>query len=255
MSFQRLMSSKMILAVLLTLVMIPPTTSCGGTISFNFSIDTSSFSGTSGDVEFQLGSSGSTIPSPITATFDQYSSNATLDGPTGYLIAPNPPATTMGGNLIDNTLSLYNDDSAQQTADADQLVSSFGSFLNFRITLSGDGIGSPSDSTPSLAISVFNSLNQPLFNGPVGTNYAAAFYQIETDGTVTPTIFGLASVPEPGSLALLGIGICFIGSVSLKRTFFRTGNVTPVHHYRQSMTRKIPSLWAICAGRASNRSR
>jgi hypothetical protein len=124
----------------------------------------------------------------------------------------------MSGNLIDNTLSLYNDDSALQIADADQLVTSFGTFLNFRVTLTGDGIGSPSGSNPSLAISVFNSLNEPLFSGPTDTNYAAAFYQVNPDGTVTPTIFGLAAVPEPGSLALMGIGICCLGIVSRKRS-------------------------------------
>ena len=207
MRFQQLMSREIVLTFLLTLAVIPASTSFGGSVSFDLSIDTTSFSGTSGDVEIQLGSNGPLIPSPITATFSDYSSDATLNGATGYLIAPNP----------DNTLTLSNDDSALQVADADQLVSSFGTYLNFKITLTGAGIGSSSDSTPSLAISVFNSSNQPLFSGPTETNNAAAFYQVGTDGSVTPTLYGLASVPEPGSLALTGIGFSLIEIISRKR--------------------------------------
>ena len=217
MRFQQLMSREIVLTFLLTLAVIPASTSFGGSVSFDLSIDTTSFSGTSGDVEIQLGSNGPLIPSPITATFSDYSSDATLNGATGYLIAPNPSATTLSGNLIDNTLTLSNDDSALQVADADQLVSSFGTYLNFKITLTGAGIGSSSDSTPSLAISVFNSSNQPLFSGPTETNNAAAFYQVGTDGSVTPTLYGLASVPEPGSLALTGIGFSLIEIISRKR--------------------------------------
>ena len=68
MRFQQLMSREIVLTFLLTLAVIPASTSFGGSVSFDLSIDTTSFSGTSGDVEIQLGSNGPLIPSPITAT-------------------------------------------------------------------------------------------------------------------------------------------------------------------------------------------
>ena len=230
MRFQRMMCSSLILSAAL-FQLLAPAAVCGGTISFNVAIDTSSFSGTAGDIEFQLGGSANNVP--ITASFTNFASDATLNGPTqaypdlGYLIPLNPPHTDFSGTLNANTLSLYNDDSAFQITDVDQLISSFGTYLNFQVTFTGNGVGSASSSNPSLAISLFDASGQPLFSGPALTNYAAAFYQVNTDGTVTPSTYSpVSSVPEPSTVASFAIGLLSVILVAKRRAAISTSPAT-----------------------------
>jgi len=179
-------------------------TTSAGTLTYQVAIDTSIFSGQAGDIEIQLASSGDNIP--VTASFSAYASDAVLNGLT-YNYAPGNPNATVTGDLSANSLSLYNDDSAFQTADADQLVSLFGTSLAFVVTLTGDGIGTSSASAPTLGISLFNASNSPLFSGPASQNYSAVFFQMSTDGTVAQTNYPAATVPEPSSLVGLSIGL------------------------------------------------
>jgi hypothetical protein len=177
-----------------------------GNISYNVVIDTSAFSGRSGDIEFQLGGDANNVP--VTALFSNYASDAVLNGSTYNLNPSSAPGVTVNGDLISagTPLILNNDDTVLQVADADQLVTSFGTYLDFHLTLSGVGIGSASPSSASLAISLFDSTGNPLFSGPVETNNAAVFFQSSTDGNVSETQYPLSSVPEPSTLVTMLTG-------------------------------------------------
>ena len=212
--------NSLIATALVTMTLVP-TAARAGSLTFDVVINTSSFQGQSGDVEFQLGGDGNSIP--VTVSFDNFSSDAMLNGLTANLNPGGVPNVTVTGDLSTNTLSLDNDDSAFQVADADQLVSHFGTTFDFHVTLTGDGIGAASPGTATLAISMFDSFNNPLCNGPVDTNNAAVFFQTSsTDGSVTQTNFQVNTVPEPSSLASMlvggfgiGLGIYFRRSLAI----------------------------------------
>lgn len=201
-------------------------TAQAGMMFFNVAINTSNFAGTLGDIDFQLGSDGNAVP--ITASFSNFSTDAVLDGPTadsstlGYLVPLDPPNTTFSGDLAFNTLSLFNNGASLSVANVGQLVSSFGTYMNFTVTLAGAGIGANSASSPSLAISFFDELGNPLFTGPNSENNAAVFFQVNgVDGSVSPTAYPtvssppstpvISAVPEPSSLLLMLLGVLGLG--------------------------------------------
>ena len=201
-----------LMAMSIAVSLLSSTAVHAGSIFYDVSIDTSSFSGKSGYVEFQLGGGANYIP--VTAVFNPFSSNATITDSTTNQNIAGAPNVTVTGDLTANTLSLYNDDSAFQAAIADQNVLAFGTSFDFRVTLSGDGIDAKSNGTATLAISVFDdsSPSNPLFNGPDETNNAAVFIQTNPDGTSSITQYQVVnSVPEPSSLALLTVGAIGIG--------------------------------------------
>ena len=182
-----------------------------GSIYYDIVIDTSSFAGQKGDVDFQLGGDANGVPITAAISNYSYSGDMVLDGST---VNQNPfgaPAVTVSGDLGSSSLSLYNDASGFQAADADQFVSKFGTSFEFRVTVTGDGIGNVSDGTATLAIAVFDSLGNPLFNGPDYTNNAAVFIQTSTDGSATLTQYDFSSVPEPSSLVSMLLGVLGIG--------------------------------------------
>lgn len=185
-----------------------------GSQTVNVSLDTSYFLGRSGDVEFQLGANAGGVP--ITVTITAYSSTATLNGPTynNTAINPNdPPRTETTGDLALNTLSLYNDDSALQFAEAYQLVTTFSSFMNFDITFIGDSIGAASASAPSLTILVYDGDQNPLSVGPNGEVFV---YQVDSaTGNINEISYG--AVPEPSTFLSLATGIAGIGLAIRRR--------------------------------------
>lgn len=177
-----------------------------GWFTYSVAIDTSTFSGQSGDIEFQLGGDANNVP--VSASFSNYASNAVLNGATQNLNPSGAPGVTVSGNLnsVTTPLVLTNDDSTFQIADADQLVTTFGTYLDFRVTLSGAGIEEASAASAYLAISLFDGSGNPLFNGPVETNNAAVFFHSSTDGSVATTQYSTSAVPEPSTLISLLVG-------------------------------------------------
>ncbi|MEI8019703.1 MAG: NF038129 family PEP-CTERM protein [Schlesneria sp.] len=200
-----------LMAMSIVTSVLSPVAVHAGSIYYDVVIDTSSFAGQKGDVDFQLGGDANGVP--ITAVISNYSSsgNTVLDGSPVNQNPLGAPSVTVNGDLSSGPLTLYNDASAFQVADADQFVSQFGTSFEFRVTMTGDGIGNISDGTATLAISVFDSLGNPLFNGPDYTNNAAVFIQTTTDGSATFTQYGLSSVPEPSTLVSMLLGVLGIG--------------------------------------------
>jgi len=187
-----------------------------GIYTVSVSLDTSHFLGQSGDIEFQLGANAGNVP--ITATFSAYSSTATLNGSTfnNTVINPNnPPNTSFTGDLASDTLSLYNDDSAFQFAEADQLVTAFSSLMSFNVTFTGASIGAPSASAPTLAIFVYDQNSQPLSTGPNGET--VVFTVDPTTGIANQIAY--AAVPEPSTFLSLATGIAGIGLAIRRRRF------------------------------------
>lgn len=234
----------LVLCVLASIVCAAATAQAA--VIFSVSINTSNFSGISGDIDFQLGSDGNNVP--ITASFGDFNTDAVLNGATadsstlGYLVPLDPPNTTFTGDLASNTLSLFNNGASQSIANVGQLVSSFGNYMNFTVTFEGMGIGASSASSPSLAISFFDGSGDPLFTGPDSENYAAVFFQVDgADGSVSPTAYPTVSsppsspvvsaVPEPSSMlsmlmGVLGMGYCKLAGspANALRRFLREGN-------------------------------
>ncbi len=198
-----------LMALSIVALVLSSSTARAGSIYYDVAIDTSSFSGKSGYVEFQLGGDASGVP--ITAAFSLFSSDATINESTSNPYPSAAPNATVDGDLTSNTLSLYNDDSAFQAAIADQNVSIFGTIFDFRVTLTGDGINAASGATATLAISLFDSNSNPFFNGPDATNNAADFIQTNSDGTALLTQYQLNNVPEPSSLISMLVGAIGIG--------------------------------------------
>jgi hypothetical protein len=201
-----------LMAMFVVASVLSPVNARAGSIYYDVVIDTSSFSGQSGDIDFQLGGDANNLP--VMATISRYNSDAVLHGHTTNQSTAGEPAVTVTGDLRSDTLSLYNDDSAFQIADADQFVSSFGTVFEFRVTLTGDGIGVPSPGTASLAIALFDgSGKNSFFSGPDSTNNAAVFIQTSTDGSSSLTQYPPTqnSVPEPSSLISMLVGALGIG--------------------------------------------
>ena len=198
------------MAMSIVVSVLSSTAARAGSIYYDVVIDTTSFSGQSGHVEFQLGTDPGNVS--ITAAFSNYTSDAMLNGPTMDL-STGTLGVSVNGDLSStgNPLSMYNDGSNFQIADADQLVKTFGTHFDFGITLSGDGIGTASSGTASLAISLFDLSYNPFFNGPDATNNAVVFIQTSTDGTSTLTQYQLNSVPEPSSFVSMLLGVFGMG--------------------------------------------
>lgn len=194
-----------VIAITLVSVSLMATAARAGSIGYDVVIDTSSFSGAVGDLDFQLATDQKNVG--ITAAFTSFSSNATLNGST-QTYADSPPNVTVTGDLGANTLSLFNDGTVNAYADADQPFTTFGTYFSFHVTLSGAGIGASSASSASLAIAVFDSVGNPFFSGPNNRNNAAVYFQTHTDGSVTRTDYPLLSstVPEPSSFVSMLLG-------------------------------------------------
>lgn len=172
--------------------------------SITVTIDTSGFVGTSGDIEFQLGGSPDYIGTTFTTEITSLSTDAWITSTTDDWTGDLGGAATVSGNLADNNLKLFNDNSGFNIADADQKVTSFGHTISFVVTFISSSTGLAPTWVANLFISVYDAHNSPLFTGPAETNYAANVVKFTSDATLTNTKY--PAVPEPSTYVLVLIG-------------------------------------------------
>jgi hypothetical protein len=186
-------------------------------ITYDVTVDTASVSGTAGALDFQFN------PGPLaTQAASLQILNFTSDG----ALAGNPALTgDVAGNLP-GTLSFTNG-----AAFNDYFTGfTYGSTLSFQASLDGPALISPDGMSSSGSISAFSMFSDAAGTVPtLTTNTAAGFaftIDVNLDGTTTVTNYSAqttevpitSAVPEPSTLALLGIGVIGIGIMRRRAT-------------------------------------
>jgi PEP-CTERM motif len=174
-----------------------------GSITYDVSVDTSAFAGTTGGIQFTL-IAGNT-PAPLdTSTISAFLSD-------GVLI---PPPTTAGNvsGVLPATMSMDNQNPSLYFESL-----TYGTFLSYQVTLtSTPGDMSSADTLYSLYL--FDASGNPIsgpnspsgeafdinIQGPSGAFDAPVIYSPPPPITVIPEN---ANVPEPSSVVLLGAGL------------------------------------------------
>ncbi|MGQ5522118.1 PEP-CTERM sorting domain-containing protein [Chitinimonas sp. PSY-7] len=115
-----------------------------------------------------------------------------------------------GGDLAD-----FN--GANQTLGQSTLLVQFDTFLNgFSLDLDGPGLGYSSPTDLFMQVQTTNKISNPFtFAGPCPFNEGTAFCargRVTSDGSAD-----LLRVPEPGSVALIALGLLGIGAISRRR--------------------------------------
>jgi hypothetical protein len=219
--------------LLLTLAVLsilgPPNRASAGRIVFSVSVDTSAIVGQQGflDLQFNPGGAGAL---PTTATVTNFTTDATLLASlNGTTAGTDGDATgTLPGTLTINNTFILNDVFQPVT---------YGSVVDFTVTLSGQGVDQPNPALPgsAFALTLYASdFATPLLTtdpsgsvatinlNPNGSTTALTFPATpggSAAATVTPAT-PPPSVPEPStlSLALLGSAVCWVLRRRLRET-------------------------------------
>jgi len=171
-------------------------------VTYSFSVDTSSISGTAGSLDFNFN------PGPFTsqlalADIQNFSTDGTLVG--------SPVVTGDVSGTLPSTVTLDNGSALNDYFQA----FTFGSSLNFDVRLYGPAVNSPdgvSTSGSAFAFSMFSDAagTQPALTSDTTDGFAATL-QVNLNGSTTPANFSSqtslalsqTAVPEPGGLAVL----------------------------------------------------
>jgi hypothetical protein len=180
-----------------------------GTVMYTITADTTGQTGLAGgNVDVQLNPIAGVSPPTVTATI----SMITTDGS----FIPGTESNTGGstGSFGAGSITL---DNSTAFNDANQGFN-YGTTLAFCLTLSGSDIGGPNQNGTVFALTFSDPTGLPLNTGPAGE---ALDVFVNPDGSTTPVTYpginggtptvtvvaGCATIPEPSSVVLLGVGV------------------------------------------------
>jgi hypothetical protein len=197
---------KNLFALFLTLAVA----SQAGPISYDFAVNTSSLSGTSGNLDFQF-NPGDASSQAATALISLFSTNGIVQ-----------PAPVLTGDVTPNNAALpanFTLGNSQNFNDLFQGIT-FGSFVNFRVTLSGPAIDTPNGSSTSGSAFYFSLYGQDGVTPLLTTDASGAVgaVSINLNGSTTKAAFlngtapsaasitPVVGVPEPATASMLAFG-------------------------------------------------
>jgi hypothetical protein len=197
-------------------------TVCASTITYQFTINTTTLNGQAGNLDFQLN------PGNISASFVALDLSG-LDLHGGSFVASQIQLTGAASGTFATDVLLNN---SQGYNDAFQPVD-FGTSVTFFATFSGTGVDNPASPGSVFGFSIFDSAGTTalLTTSADGT---IAGVTVDTNGVETytnpatvgggsaATVAAVATVPEPGTVfsALVGLGVC-AARIRAKRCYRR----------------------------------
>jgi hypothetical protein len=185
-------------------------------ITYDATVDTSSVSGMAGALDFQFN------PGPLVT---QAASLQILNFASNGALAANPALTgdvagTLPGTLTFNNSTAFNDYFTGFT---------YGSALSFEARLDGPALSSPDGVSASGSTFAFSMFSDAAGTIPALTTNAAGFaftIDVNLDGTTSLTNYSsqttvvpiTSAIPEPSTLALLGVGVIGLGIMRRRAT-------------------------------------
>jgi hypothetical protein len=206
--FANLLRSAAVVCVPALLALAAP--AVAGPLSYAVTVDTSALAGTAGALDLQFNPADPLSPSATVSV-----SNVLTDGTLGAV----PSLSGGAAGVLPGALSIANSAQAPGTNELSQPFT-YGNTLSFVLTLSGAALDQPNGLGSTFSLFLLDGTGMPqladLNFSPLGQ---VLDVNLNGDGTITPIVYPtvsgssvvtatpLAVVPEPSSLALLGLGL------------------------------------------------
>jgi hypothetical protein len=196
-------------SLLLASLLVATPLASASPITYDVTVNTSSFAGTTGSLDFQFN------PGPLVT---QVASLQILDFTSdGMLVVNSLPSPQLTGDVSGDLSSVVTFDNSTQYNDYFEDFT-YGTTLSFEVSLYGPAVSSPDGVSTSGSIFAFSMFSDPFGTIPAlttdTTDGFAATLDLNLDGTTAATdsstetsIVSSAATPEPSSLLLLATGL------------------------------------------------